>query len=85
MNNIFSFGQIMSFFSVIGDLINGLVGWLWRLLYAILVLAIGKICNICQLLFRKFASLDTVRYADKQTDDDIVMALINDKSVQNVF
>lgn len=85
MNNTFSFGQIMGFFSVIGDLINGAFGWLWRLIYAILVLAIGRICDICQLLFRKFAGLDTVRYANKQTDGDIVMALINDKSVQNVF
>lgn len=85
MNNTFSFGQIMGFFSVIGDLINGALGWLWRLLYAVLVLAIGRICDICQLLFRKFAGLDTVRYANKQTDGDIVMALINDKSVQNVF
>lgn len=85
MNNTFSFGQIMGFFSVIGDLINGAFGWLWRLFYAIFVLAIGRICDICQLLFRKFAGLDTVRYADKQTDGDIVMALINDKSVQNVF
>ena len=85
MNNTFSFGQIMGFFSVIGDLINGALGWLWRLFYAIFVLAIGRICDICQLLFRKFAGLDTVRYANKQTDGDIVMALINDKSVQNVF
>ena len=85
MNNTFSFGQIMGFFSVIGDLINGAFGWLWRLFYAIFVLAIGRICDICQLLFRKFAGLDTVRYANKQTDGDIVMALINDKSVQNVF
>lgn len=74
--------------SVLGwlfDIINGIYGYVCRIIYSILIVPLATIIDICQLMFRKFAGLKDMTIEGQDTTGDIVIDLINSKTVQNIF
>lgn len=63
-----------------------LIGYkLILLLYKILIIPLFYILDFVQLLFRKFAGLNTVYVNGQGESGDIVLTLINNQTVQDVF
>lgn len=93
MNAMLKFSQLNG---LIGDIFNGistfftnffslLVGKLMIEVYHLLVIPVFTLMDGIQLMFRKFAGLDTYKINGSVQSGDIVLTLINNPTVQNVF
>lgn len=93
MNTMLKFSQLNG---LIGDIFNGistfftnffslLVGKLMIEVYHLLVIPVFALMDGIQLMFRKFAGLDTYKINGSVQSGDIVLTLINNPTVQNVF
>ena len=82
-------GLIGDIFSGIGNAISNvlgaIVGGIFMLVYQILIVPLFLIIDAIQLLFRKFCGLDTFYVNGQAQSGDIVLSLINEPIVQNVF
>lgn len=79
-------GQLLaSFGEMIANFFSALLGLIGRGFYTLTVCALGRVCDICQLLFRKFVGLDSVVYDNQVVEGDLVLRFINDPVIQNVF
>src|SRR5574344_1265647 len=70
------------------NLFHSIPGLIGRGLYYLIICAIARIVDICQLIFRKFAGLTDITFTQKDvkgTYSDWVLAFINSSIVQNVF
>lgn len=81
---------------VVGDILNSITTWfsniitslfaaIFLLLYQLTVVPIMLIVDAIQLLFRKFAGLDTIYVEGEGATGDIVLTLVNNKTIQDVF
>ena len=93
MNLVTSFYQLNGLF---GDIINTIVSFIVNIitgllahvgvsLYNALILPLYIIADGVFIVFRKFAGLDTYSYGGEYIQGDVVLSLINDPVVQNVF
>lgn len=80
---MFSFSMLNGLFDPVLNWFNALLYYVNVILYYIIVGGIGKICDMCQALFRKFAGLDGMSLNGEE--GDIVMQFINNGRVQQVF
>lgn len=82
--------------SLIGDIFNGIgnfftnivsaiLGWLFIMLYYVFVTPFFLAMDGVQVLFRKFAGLDVYVIEGETKSGDIILSLINNETVQNVF
>ena len=80
MLNIFDGGSWANFFS-------GLWAFIGRIFYAIVIIAIGRLADICQLIFRKLAGISStgVNMDGNIVEGDIVLAFIQSSIVRNLF
>ena len=61
--------------------------WLGSLTYRAIIVGVGKVGDICMLLFRKFAGISDVgvNIEGQSTSGDIVMTLLQSRTVTNLF
>lgn len=82
-------GLIGDIFGFLGDFVQNmfgaLFGWIFVLLYQLLVAPFFLLVDAIQLMFKKLAGLDTYYVGNQGQSGDIVLTLINNKTVQNVF
>lgn len=82
-------GLIGDLFGFLGNfvqnLINALIGALLVGFYQLLVVPIMMLADGIQLFFRKLAGLDTYYVGNDPQSGDIVLSLINNKTIQDVF
>lgn len=93
MNIMLKFSQLNG---LIGDIFNGIGNFFQNLfqlifmiifvfLYNAFIVPIALTMDAVQLVFRKFAGLDTYVFEGDVQSGDIVLSLINNQTVQNVF
>ena len=61
--------------------------WLGSLIYRAIVVGVGKVGDICMLIFKKFAGISDVgvNIDGQTTSGDIVMTLLQSRTVTNLF
>ena len=69
------------------NLFKGLWNFIGRVVYAIIVVAIGRIADICQLIFKKLAGISAtgVKVDGKIQEGDIVLSFLQHDIVKNLF
>lgn len=82
-------GLVGDIFDILGGWVSNLIGALFgriaMILYQFFVVPLFLIADAIQIVFKKIAGLDTY-YVDGQSQSgDIVLSLINNQTVQNVF
>lgn len=93
MNIMLKFSQLNSLigdiFSGIGNfftnIVSAILGWLFIILYNVFVTSFFLAMDAVQVLFRKFAGLDVYVVEGETKSGDIILTLINNQTVQNVF
>ncbi|MBO7508394.1 MAG: hypothetical protein J6T39_01975, partial [Clostridia bacterium] len=72
---------------VVKNIIYGLDIWLGSLTYRAIIVGVGKVGDICMLLFRKMAGISEngISIEGQQTSGDIVMTLLQSRTVTNLF
>lgn len=68
-----------------GVLFDSIVSFISRGFYSMIICGLGRIADICQLLFRKFAGLEDMTMKGQKTSGDLVLTFLNSSIVQNVF
>lgn len=71
--------------SWVGNLIKAVIGALMMGLYQLFVVPLMLLADGIQLFFRKLAGLDTYYVGNNAESGDIVLSLINNKTIQDVF
>lgn len=67
----------------VNNFVTALLHDIYAIIYYFIFGAIGKLCDICQLLFRKFAGIEDMSVNGES--GDIVLQFINSEIVQQVF
>lgn len=70
--------------TIFSNFFQGIMGWLGKGFYCIF-LGLSKILDVCQLLFYKFAGLDTVYINGQAVGGDILLTFLNSDIVKNAF
>lgn len=82
-------GLIGDIFSGVGNFFTNvlslLFGYIMVSVYHLIVIPIAATMDAIQFVFRKFAGLDTYKLEGNIQSGDIVLSLINNPTVQNVF
>ena len=73
------------FVNVVMNIITGIYAWTGVILYSAFILPLYIVVDGIFIVFKKFAGLDTYSYNGEYMQGDIVLSLINDPIVQNVF
>lgn len=81
-----SFSQLAESFNVFdGNSWAAIPAMIGKALYSLIIVAIGRVCDVCQLLFRKFAGMDTVKVNGQDYSGDLVLSFLNSDIVRNTF
>ncbi|MGN1222072.1 MAG: Mbov_0396 family ICE element transmembrane protein, partial [Christensenellales bacterium] len=82
---MFSINMLNGFFDPLINWFADLFYFISLCVYDIFVCGIGKIVDVIQLLFRKFAGLESMSLGGESQEGDIVLQFINSDIVQKVF
>ena len=68
------------------NMFKGLWALIGRVVYAIIIIALGRIADICQMIFKKLAGIGSgVTMGSNAVEGDIVLSFINSARVRNIF
>ena len=93
--NIIPLNQLMGLFTPLINFFKGLWALIGRMFYYLIICGIGRIADICQLIFRKFAGIsetgvnvqDGANILNSNTNGggDVALTFLNSNIVKNLF